>query len=247
MLQKLNLLVALVVATVLFSAAAGHAVTVSPMQIEMISTGKHSRATVSVVNNSDRPLPIEAVVQRMSLDENGKPRTAQAGDEFLVMPPQAMIPPGATQNFRIQWTGDPVIEASQSFYVFFNQVPLKAPQGKAALQVVMSMGVMVNVAPPQGTPSLLIVGTGVVADAQGKRHPTITVQNPGRVHALLPQATVRLAGRGWSETVSPGLLSERIGSGLVQPGKQRRFVLPVELPPGVASVQASLVMSQRRP
>ena len=73
-----------------------------------------------------------------------------------------------------------------------------------------------------------------------------TVLNQSNVHGLLPQGTVRLAGGDWSETLPPGLLSESLGSGLVQPGKRRRFVLPVDVPQGVASVRASFEMSPRR-
>jgi fimbrial chaperone protein len=239
-LAQLALLVAL------FSPCAAHAITVSPMQVEMTSAGSRNHATVAVVNNSTQPLPIEAVIQRMTLDENGKAQTAKASDEFLVMPPQVLIAPGATQNFRIQWLGEPMIDTSQSFYIFFNQVPLKSQPGQSAVQVVMSMGVMVNVAPPQGSPQLQVVETGIATDAKGKRHPTVTVQNPTRIHALLPQSTIRLNGGGWSQTLPPGLLSEQLGTGLVQPGKRRRFVLPVELPQGVTSIQASIDMSTRK-
>ena len=239
---------ALVVSAFAFASlpAVAQALTVAPMQVEMVSSGSRSRATVTVVNNSDQPMPIEAVVQRMSLDESGKAQTVRSDEEFLIMPPQAMIPPGATQNFRIQWLGEPMLDTSQSFYVYFNQVPVKLPQGKAALQVVMSMGVMVNVAPPQGMSDLKVVGTGVVNGKDGKRYPVVTVQNPGRIHALLPQATLKLSSGGWSETLSAGQLSESLGSGLVQPGKRRRFVLPIALPQGVSSLQASLEMNARR-
>ena len=238
-----RVLTALAVFVAVLSGVDAFALTVSPLQVEMTSAGARNHATVSVVNTSSLPLPIEAVVQRMSLDENGKAQTAKAGEEFLVMPPQVLIAPGATQNFRIQWLGDPVIDVSQSFYIFFNQVPVKAPAGQAAVQVVMSMAVMVNVAPPQGTPSLQVVETGVSTDGKGKRHPTVTVKNPTKVHALLPQSSIYLTGAGWSQTLPSGLLSDTIGTGLVQPGKYRKFVLPVELPAGVTSVQASIVMS----
>lgn len=228
------------------SAAVAQGITVSPMQLEMVSSGTRNRSSVTVVNGSSQPMPVEAVVQRMTLDENGKAHTSKAGDEFLVMPPQAMIPAGATQNFRIQWLGDPVVDQSQSFFVFFNQVPVKSPEGRAALQVVMSMGVMVNVAPPQGAPGLQLVSTGILSDKSGKRHPTITVANPTKVHALLPQATVQLSSGGWSQTLPPNLLSERVGIGLVQPGRQRKFVLPIDLPSSVQAVQASLTMTPKR-
>ncbi len=220
--------------------------TVSPVQLELVSIGDKNRATVSVLNNSQQPLAIEAVVQRMMLDENGKSQTAKAGEEFLLMPPMAMIPPGGTQNFRVQWLGDPMIEASQSFYIFFNQVPVKLPKDHKGVQVVVAMGVIVNVAPAQGSPNLQVVGTGVVVDRNGKRRPAMTVFNPTRVHALLPQTTVRLAGGSWTETLPSGLLSEHLGSGLVQPGKRRKFILPVEVPANVKSIQASVEMRPQK-
>ncbi len=98
----------------------------------------------------------------------------------------------------------------------------------------MSFGVIINVAPPQGSPSLAVVSTGVEADKKsGKRYPTITVENPTNIHALLPQSTIELSGGGWSHTMSATELTEKVGIGLVQPGKKRRFVLPVDLPPEV--------------
>jgi P pilus assembly chaperone PapD len=225
--------------------SAAKAMTVTPIQIEMTSAGARSHAQISVVNNSNQPLPVEAVVQLATLDEAGIPKGSPAGDEFLVMPPQALIAPGATQKFRVQWLGDPLIEQSQSFLLYVNQLPVKMPVGKSGVQMVASMGVMINVAPPQGVPALSVVSTGVITDKTGKRRPTITVQNPSQVHALLPRATIHLNSGDWSSTLTPRLLSERVGIGLVQPGKRRRFVLPVDLPAGVTSVQASLEMSPK--
>ena len=222
------------------------AMTVTPTQLEMVSTGSASRAQITVVNNGAAPLPVEVVIQRAALDETGLPKTSKAGDEFLVMPPQALIAPGATQNFRVQWLGNPLIESSESFLVYMNQIPVKLPQGKSAVQVVMSMGVMVNVAPPRGVPRLQIVETGVMTDTHGRRHPTITVQNLSNVHALLPQATVYLASGSWSQTLTPGFLSEKIGIGLVQPGKRRKFVLPADVPADVTTLQASLDFRPKR-
>lgn len=222
------------------------AFTVSPTQIELVAIGNKSRSIVTVVNGSDQPMAIETVVKRMVLDENGKASTANAGDEFLLMPPMALIPPGRTQNFRVQWLGDPQIEASQSFYLYFNQVPVQMPKGHKGVQVVVGMGVMVNVAPASGAPQLRVVGTGITVDKTGKRRPTLTVHNPSKVHALLPTATVRLASQSWSQTLPSGLLSEHIGSGLVQPGKRRKFVLPVDLPREVSGVRASIEMQPQR-
>lgn len=216
------------------------AMTVTPTHVELTSAGARSRALITVVNTDTRPLPVEANILRADLDESGAVRTSEGADEFLVMPPQALIPPGATQNFRVQWLGDPMIEKSQSFILYLTQIPVKLPERQSAVQVVMSIGALINVAPPRGAPSLHVVDSGVVTGRQGKRHPTVTVVNTSKVHALLPQSTVRLTAANWSQTVTSATLAERVGVGLVQPGRRRRFVMPVDLPANVTSVQAQI-------
>jgi fimbrial chaperone protein len=215
------------------------AMTVSPTQVEMTSIGSGAQARISVTNTDDEPLAVEAILSRATLDENGVPITSPAGDEFLVMPPQAIIAPGGTQNFRIQWLGDPEIDSSRTYLLYISQIPVKR-RANSVVQVVVSIGVMINVAPPQGLPSLKLVSAGIVSDRRGIRHPTLTVENPTRIHALFPQANVSLSSGAWSDTVSSGLLGEKIGIGLVQPGSRRRFILPVDLPPNVTSFRASI-------
>jgi fimbrial chaperone protein len=231
------------IAALLFALAAytvaAAAMTVSPTQVEMVSIGAGAHARITVTNTDDEPLAVEAILNRATLDEAGVPRTSPAGDDFLVMPAQAIIAPGATQNFRIQWLGEPMLETSQSYLLYMSQIPVKR-RGNSIVRVVVSIGVMINVAPPQGTPSLRVTSTGVVSDGRGIRYPVVTVENPSQIHALFPQSSVQLSSGSWSATVPSGLLSERMGIGLVQPGHRRRFILPVALPPGVASVRANL-------
>lgn len=222
------------------------AMSVSPIQLELTSAGNASRSQVTVRNTSDRPLAVESTLQQLAIEENGNRRMTKAGDEFLVFPPQALIPPGGTQVFRVQWVGEPLLDSSQSYMLSISQTPVKFPEGKAAVQVVMSFGVVVNVAPPTGTAQLRIVGTAVTIGPDGRRQPTITVENPSKVHALLNQATIRLSGGNWSETLGTAFIQERVGIGLVQPGKRRRFILPVDLPAGVTQVQAAIDYRPKR-
>lgn len=222
------------------------AMSVTPIQVEMLSAGG-PRAQVTVTNDAKEPLPVEIALEKLTIDENGGRKTTKAGDSFLVFPPQAMIPPGGSQVFRLQWVGEPEIAESQTFLMSVNQVPVKLPKGQTAVQIVMSFGVVVNVAPPKGSPVLNVVGAGVTTDKKtGKRHPTVTLENPSKVHALLPDGTLKVAGGSWVHTMSPRELGEKIGIGLVQPGKKRKFVLPVDLPANVASVQATLDYKPKR-
>jgi P pilus assembly chaperone PapD len=229
------------------AAGAAQATSVSPIQLELTSVGQGSRGQVTITNTGTTPLPLETSLKILELDENGESKLLPGGDDLLVFPPQAAVPAGGSQIFRVQWAGEPMLDRSRSFMLSITQVPVKLEASKAAVQVVMSFGVVVNVAPPQGAPALKLVGTSVVADKKGKRQAAITVENPTQVHALLQNATVRVSAGNWSQTLTPSVINQKIGMGLVQPGKRRRIVLPLEVPGEVKSVQASLELAPKRP
>ena len=233
--------------TLLANSSPSAAMVVAPVHVEMTSAGSGGRAQVTVTNDSHYPLPVETSVEKMKLDENGGHTLSKAGNEFMVFPPQALIPAGGSQVFRVQWVGEPMLGESQSFILAITQIPLKMSDSKKGVQVVASLGVNINVAPPQATASLKLVGAEIATAKDGKRQPTITVENPTKTHALLPQFTIRLTGDGgWSRTMAVGELSSTIGIGLVQPGKRRRFTLPVDLPAGVSKVQVALDLKPKR-
>ena len=155
-----------------------------------------------------------------------------------------MVAPGGTQVFRIQWAGDQQIKTSQSYVFSVNQVPVKMPEGKSGVQVVFNFGCIVNVAPSQGTSNIEILKTGLDKDDKGIRHPVLTVKNGGNMHAKLVDATIKLTSGSWSQTLTPEGLRQLVGVGLVQPGKTRRFVLPVDLPAEANNVTVNLEYKQ---
>jgi fimbrial chaperone protein len=223
------------------------ATSVTPLQVELTSVGKGSRSQVTITNTGATPLPLETNLQVMELDENGERKLSNGGEDLLVFPPQAVVPAGGTQVFRVQWAGEPMLDKSKSYLLSITQVPVKLAPTQSSVQVVVSFGVVVNVAPPQGSPALKLIATGVVTDKQGKRHPTITVENETPVHALLQNATIQLSGGNWSQTLTPAMINTQIGIGLVQPGKRRRVTLPFDLPADVKTIQASVELTTKRP
>lgn len=229
------------------AAWSAQATSVSPIELEMTSLGTNSRSQVTVSNTTAAPLALEATISRLELGENGEQSLTKAGDEFLVLPSQVLVPPGGTQVFRVQWVGSPNLSRSQSYRLALTQIPVKLPQSQSAVQVVMSFGVVINVAPPQGQPELKLVSTGIAVEKAGKHHPTITVENATAVHALLEQATVKVSSGSWTQTLTPTEIGQKVGMGLVQPGKRRKFVLPVDLPANVTNVEASVDFRPKRP
>lgn len=233
---------------VLIGSSQAWATSVSPIRLEMAAAGPKSRAQVTITNSSQVPMALEAVVRGMELDEAGKQTLSRAGDEFLIFPPQAMVPPGGTQVFRVEWLGEPGLSASKTYQLSLSQIPVKSTKSQSIMQVVMSFGVLINVAPAQGAPQVRIIGTSVASgDKPGSKQPIITVENTGRVHALLQDATIRLSNGTWSQTLSSHDFAQKVGMGLVQPGKRRKFVLPLKLPAAMGSFQADIDYNPKRP
>lgn len=214
---------------------------VTPIVIDMVTTGRHSKASIRVVNDGAKKLPVEIVISRVELGPKGEKKSWPAGDDFLIFPPQALVAPGATQTFRVQWVGEPLIKKSRTYIFSVNQVPVKMPKGVTGVQLVFNFAAVVNIAPPKGTASIALLKTGIGRDKKGKRKPALTVSNSGNIHAKLSDATIRLSGSGgWSKTLTPAFLRQSLGVGLVQPGKTRRLLLPVELPASVSNLRAEV-------
>ncbi|NJM35864.1 MAG: fimbria/pilus periplasmic chaperone [Rhodomicrobium sp.] len=212
---------------------------VEPLLLDILTAGPKSQKSFKVVNNGAAPLPVEINVSRLEFGHNGEQKTEPSVNEFLIYPAQAMIPIGGTQVFRVQWIGDLQIDQSRSYRMMVSQLPVKLPKGQSGIQIVMSFGLTVNVAPPQAKGGIVVMGAAPVAK-DGKRFASVTVKNPGNKHTYLRQASIRLSGGSWSADLTPGDIAQKVGLGIIQPGKERRFVLPVEVPASVSKIEAAI-------
>ena len=82
-------------------------------------------------------------------------RVAGPSSDLAVFPAQAVIEPGRTQTFRVQWAGGP-IDRGKSYYVTVAQAPVTLPAGQSAIQVLYNFQVLVSVAPPQAQANLTV-------------------------------------------------------------------------------------------
>ncbi len=222
-----------------FAAPHAYGLGVTPLIFELNSGDPSKRATQILVNNdSDRDAPIEVVVFRAELDEDGNQKLKPAPSDFLVFPPTRMLKPHSQQVFRVQWVG-PALAKSQTYVLSVNELPVAMPADKSGYKIVFSFDVIANVSPLSGTRTLDIVSSGITIE-KGKRYPSLLVSNSGNAHAKLSEATLTLRSGSWSKTLTSGELQLGLGIALVQPGKRRRFKIPVELPLEVKSVAAEI-------
>jgi P pilus assembly chaperone PapD len=205
----------------------------------MVSIGTNSRAAIQVVNDGAAPMPVEIAIKKLDMGEDGKTSESPAGDEFLVFPPQAVVPPGATQSFRIQWVGAPDIKRSQSYMLSVNQLPVKMKPGESGVQMVFNFGVVVSVAPAGAQSALKLVSAE--SASQGQKHgAAITVQNPSAMYSYFSDAKLTLESGSWRKVISAGELRQLVGYGVVLPGKTRRILVPADVPGEAGKISATL-------
>jgi fimbrial chaperone protein len=243
------------------------AMTVQPVIVDLKTTGRGVSATVAVQNTFAAPLPVGITVQSLDFDEKGAKPTGNDPGDLLVYPIQALIPPGQTQTFRVQWAGDPQLAQSKHYYVTVAQLPVKLPEGQSAIQILYNFQVLVNVAAPAAKAQLSVISAApVMADirpapgqpaAKGplpkEPQPEVVVRNSGANYAYLSRATVEITEEDASgkqifdKTLSPNEMQQTLGFGLVGPNAQRRVVIPVTLPGEHGTVKVRILSMGDQP
>lgn len=214
---------------------------VKPSILELSSSGKSTRQTLRLINNSAQPIPIEILVSKIDVNREGDVLEKTAGEEFLIFPPQTMVAAGATQNFKIQWVGNPDIKKSQSYIFSVNQIPVKEhATGEKKVEIVFNYKIAVNVRPMDGSSELILVKTEIGKDKKGILRPILTVKNSKNIHARLSDAVINLSSGEWSKNLSAVYLRQHIGVGLIQPGKTRRVMLNIDIPLTLTDLKATI-------
>lgn len=223
------------------------ATSVQPVILDLIAAGRRTSTTVEVQNDFKTQLPVEMKVEEADfvdgeLRANGKP-----SDDLLVFPPQALIEAGRTQNFRIQYLGDPAIKVSRHYVVTVTQLPVQLPDTQSTVQVLYNFQVFTGVSPLKGKPAIRIAGTEIITAEDGKAHAVLLLENNSDTYGYLSSGKVKLrqtdsAGKEvYQKTFTDIEVQEDIGYGLVGARQKRRLVTPVTLPIATGTLTAEFV------
>ena len=224
------------------------AMRVSPMVVEMESRGSNAVARIEVQNINPGNLAFQTRVFRMEIDKDGNIVETPADQDFLVFPPQGVLPAGGRQVVRLQWVGGAELAASQAYYVSVEQLPVAFEPGAAdavgaQVQVLYNMRALVVVAPPGAKPDVKATTVKQImyqppAPPGSKELPPmqdgveITLRNDGRRHAMMSNFGWQLEGTGtdgkWLRVdISPEELNQAVGTGYVPAQGERVFRVPV--------------------
>ena len=243
------------VAAVLATAATvwvAHAMTVQPIVVDLKTSGRQMSAIVTVENSFDKPLPVELQAQEATFSETGLTPNGAPANDLLIFPPQALVAPGQTQSFRIQWVGDPALVGSKHFFVTVGQLPVQLPEGQSAIQILYNFQVVVNVGPAAGRPDIHVLRADIVKGEYGKFRPTLYLDNTGTTYGYLSSGRLRIvqtddAGREvYRRSFTPAEVQQNIGFGLVAASGKRTLPLTLELPAGEGKLDVQFTPENAR-
>lgn len=223
-----------------------------PISREFRPSGAGAVQSYEVVNRDAHPVAVEISVVTRALDLEGSETSQSAEDEFLIYPPQIVVPAGARQTVRVTWLGNPTPEKELAYRLVVEQVSIARYKPKAAggAPVVGAVEVLLNyrgslyVRPEGSRPSLALESTQVDRSSPARPTLAVTLHNRGSARAVLKEYRLQVKRRGEGPAVSIDLDSVKLKSSVVLADGRRRLVFP--WPHGFEPGEVS-VLPARRP
>ena len=164
-----------------------NALQMTPLSLVLKPSGGGSKQSVRVTNESNKPIAVQfSVTTRQQV--NNKEIRKPADKDFMIYPPQTIIPAKSTQKVRVEWLGPGKIPREQAYRLIAEQVYVSLDDKKqTGVNMLMTLIGALYVQ-PNGTKDNLQVTTI-------KRHGNklaVTVANSGNRHRLMRYATLTL-------------------------------------------------------
>ncbi len=237
-----------VVATVAISVAAHAAMTVQPVILDLRMAGRQMGGQIRVQNTGTTPLPVEVRLLEADLLPDTVKASTRLTQDLVAFPAQAIIPPGATQAFRVQYVGNPEADRSHHYYAEISQQPVELPGGQSTIQILYNFQAMINVASAiAGNPDLSIEKAGIKAAAADKApQVTFTVHNSGKNYGYISNGSLTIVERDLTgkevlrRKLNGSDIQQMIGFGLIGPETSRTFTAPIDLPAAEGTVEVTM-------
>ncbi|MEW4448955.1 fimbria/pilus periplasmic chaperone [Qipengyuania sp. JC766] len=221
------------------------------MILELEPAGRGAVARVELTNDGSKDIPYEVRMMRGEISPQGELSLTPADDQFLVFPAQAIVESNSQQVFRVQYVGEAALARSEIYYMSIREIPVDFEKGTSQVQVVVNYNVLANVVPDGSRPSPVIRSARFIssesaatldANIEEEADPPaessfsgveIDLANEGNRYMLAGMSTWTLTGttvegQPFERKFQPEELTKMIGVGVVAPGKNRVFRLPLD-------------------
>ncbi len=167
------------------------ALQMTPLSIVLKPSGGGAKQSVRVTNETNKPIAVQfSVTTRQQI--NNKEVRKPADKDFMIYPPQTIIPARTTQKVRVEWLGAGNMQKEQAYRLIAEQVHVSLDDKKqAGISMLMTLinGLYVQ---PNGTKSNVQVKA---VQPRGNKL-AVTLTNTGTRHQILKYAQVTLKNGG---------------------------------------------------
>lgn len=211
----------LVTIFLLLTTFSASALQMNPQSLVLKPSGGGARQSVTVLNESDKPIAVQlSVMTRQQV--NNKEIRKPADNDFAIYPPQMIIPARSTQKVRVEWLGAGQLPREKAYRLIAEQVFVSLDdKNQSGVKMLMTLVGALYVQ-PNGMRSNLKV-TSV------KRHGNklaLTVANSGNRHRLMKYATLILRNGGQTLTLKGKQIIGLDGNNVLG-GATKRFFVPL--------------------
>jgi fimbrial chaperone protein len=226
-MRKLRILGRLMFAGLVVAAAPALAgIRVQPMSYDLMPSGVGTQQNLRVENTGSTPAAVEVTVERRHILSDGSEKREPADDDFLVFPPQGVVPANGFQTFRVQYIGDPTLQKTALYTITIAQLPVDpGSSSQTGVQIVFHLGTLAAVSPANSKPSLTVTSVTPSTDPDKL---AVHIDNHGNRYARLRGGQWTLTGGdGKKQVLDPDIVAKSIEQPLIEPGTERVVDLPV--------------------
>lgn len=163
---------------------------VQPMVYELTPAGSQSGIDLRIENTKSVDATYEMLAKKITYDEFGDETLSSAEDDFLIYPPQTLVPAGKVQIVKVKYIGDPSIEISQGYRIQVNELPVDLSGADfSGVAVAFSFSTLCNVAPQRSAPKINV--TDISIDDEGMW--AVKIENTGDRFLRLSDSVIEVS------------------------------------------------------
>lgn len=206
----------------------------TPISREFTPSGSGAVQTYAVVNKGTEPVAVELSVVTRVIDLGGAESNASAEDDFLVYPPQVIVPAGGKQTVRVTWLGNPTPAKELSYRLLAQQVSIgryqpvatREERAAGAVEILMNYRGSIYVRPRSTQPALSVESSRIERSGAGAPQLTVVLHNRGSARAPLKDYVLEARRPGAGAPVSLSTAALELKSAVVLADGKRRLHFP---------------------
>jgi fimbrial chaperone protein len=187
---------------------------------------RNTQNVFKIINSANKPTAVQVRITTRKQNLDGSEQRQDADDQFLIYPPQLIIPPQVTQKVKVQWLGELDLKQEQAYRLIVEQVPVKlSKEEKTGVKLILTIEGTIYVVNSDNWHSDIQVEKVQAEKTKEGNKLALTLSNRGKAHSILHKLEVIVTQNGKSLTLRDEQVKGVEGMNVLS-GATRKFLLP---------------------